>query len=73
MNAVNDEPRRRLAFLQGLTALSRRHGIVIVGCPELVRRDVPTGRYCINPNDAGPQFGWQDATTGDRHVTETSF
>ena len=54
----NDKPLRMFLFLQGLTALSHEHGIIIGGLPELEFRDAPIGNYCLNPNNDGPEFGW---------------
>lgn len=59
MGAENDKPRRLFYFLRGLTALTREHGVVVTGNPELEFLDQPDGIYCLNPNNDGPEFGWR--------------
>lgn len=56
-----NKPQRLFYFLQGLTALTREHGVVI---PEgelefIENRD---GMYCLNPNNEGAEFGWLTPT-----------
>jgi hypothetical protein len=61
--AEPNKPQRLFGFLEGLTALTRQHGIVIEGAPKLEFKDQPQGMYCINPNNAGPEFGWNTVST----------
>ena len=56
----NDKPRRLFYFLLGLSALSREHGVIVTGLPDLEHVDLPEGAYALNPNNEGPVFAWRE-------------
>ena len=54
---VNDKPQRLFYFLMALSELSRQYRVIVAnGDLEFVEN--PGGRYCLNPNNEGPEFGW---------------
>jgi hypothetical protein len=65
-NNAADNDARKVAFLKDLTALSRKHGLIIWGCgccgsPSLNDLDEKdAGEYLMNNHYHGPEIEWKE-------------